>query len=250
MKPTILYEKNYHIDLRDVDFQKKLKLSALFSYFQDAANDAAIRLGVGIDTLQEKFDAAWVLMRLKVDIERLPSLDEEITIETWPQEPRRFDFERDFLVKDRDGNIIIRAISSWGIIDLKERKLVKASAISLEYPEVIEERAIHGKLRKLKGTDPMHPVYKKVIGYSDIDFNGHLNNSRYIDYMMDCFPIEDHEKYQPESLEVNFINEALPGDEIVMKQGEGETSGEIIMEGVREKDDTVIFRAKVKIKEI
>lgn len=247
MESTILFRKNYHIDLRDVDFQKKLKLSALFSYFQDVASEAASRLGVGIDTLQEKHGIAWVLMRLRVDMERMPSWDEEITIETWPQEPKRFEFERDFLVKDKDGKVIIRAVSSWVMIDLKERKLVKASAISLQYPDKITDRAMDVKLRKLKGTDAMHTVYKKVIGYSDIDFNGHLNNSRYIDYMMDCFPMEDHRNYEPVSLEVNFIHEALPGDTIVMKQGSGGETGEIIMEGINEKDDSAIFRAKIKV---
>jgi len=233
-----------------VDFKETLKLSTLFSFFQDVASLASINLGFGIHTLEQEHGVAWVLMRMRVDIIRNPVLDEEITIETWPLEPKKLEFGRDYLVRDRDGNIIIRAVSSWVIMDIKERKLKRAETIGITYPEIFTERAIDCKLGKLKHSGELDVSYKKVIGYSDIDFNGHLNNSRYVDYIMDCFDMDEHEKYDVTSIEVNFMNEALPGDEIVLYQDTSALdSNQVYVEGVKEKDRRVAFKAQLKITE-
>ena len=249
MEPVILYKKKYHVDLSDVDFTKKLKLSTLFNYFQDIASEAASNLGVGINVLEKEYGILWILMRIRVDIERLPEWDEEITIETWPMPPKRLEFERDYLVKDRDGNIIIRAVSAWVIMDKKERKLKRSDSIPFHYPEIIEERAIDCKLGKVKSNGETEVAYKKVIGYSDVDFNGHLNNSRYVDYMMDCFAMEDHERSTIQSIEVNFTNEALPGETIILlKDTSAVESNQVYIEGLNEKNEKTVFKAKLEIK--
>ncbi|WP_449355006.1 acyl-[acyl-carrier-protein] thioesterase [Virgibacillus natechei] len=251
MQNNILYKTNYHIDLRDVDFKKKLKLSTLFSYFQEVASLGSASLGAGIDDLANDYGVAWILMRIRVEIGRLPSWDEEITIETWPQEPGKLEFERDYIVRDQDGAPIIRAVSVWVIMDLKERKLKRASHIALEYPSIMEERAIDYKLKKLKSPQVLQTAYHKVIGYSDIDFNGHLNNSKYVDYMLDCFPLEDHQTHETKAIEVNFNHEALPGETIILKNGISETDpGVVHIEGVNENNQKVVFKALVEIREI
>ncbi|RKQ35619.1 acyl-[acyl-carrier-protein] thioesterase [Oceanobacillus halophilus] len=248
MEQTVVFKKNYHIDLRDVDFTKRLKWSTLFSYFQEVASLSAADLGAGIDKLEEKYGVAWILMRIRVEIERMPKWDEQITIETWPQEPGRLEFERDFIVRDQNGESIIRAISAWVIMDLKERKLKRPAHISLTYPSVVEERAIDYKLKRLKVTDRLETAYKKVIGYSDVDFNGHLNNSKYVDFIMDCFPIEQHKAHEIKAMEVNFNQEALPGDSIILKKDTSDVvSKQIYIEGLNEKEDKVVFKAKLEI---
>jgi len=248
MTESILYKRAYHIDLRDVDFRKQLKLSMLFSYFQDVASFAAYELGVGITELAENNGIAWILMRIRVEIERMPVWNEEITIETWPQEPGKLEIERDFIVRDSEGKIIVRAVSAWVLMDLKERKLKRTSVISLTYPSVIEERAIVHKLKKLESISELETAYEKVIGYSDIDFNGHLNNSRYIDYIMDCFSLDEHNQYETKAIEVNFNREALPGDTIVLqKSTQLLEDRQVFIEGMNKEDEKAIFKAKVDV---
>lgn len=245
---TSIYKQNYHIDLRDVDFQKKLKLSTLFSYFQEIASLASENLGFGITTLEKKFGVAWILTRIRVDLLRRPDWDEEITIETWPLEPSKIEFERDYLVKDQNGKIIIRAVSKWVIMDIKERRLKRTEFIGIHYPEKITERAIACKLGKLKDFGKLEKAYDKVIGYSDIDFNGHLNNSKYVDYILDCFPVSDHKNYAIKSIDLNFNHEALPGDTIALSKDTSAINDQrIYIEGKNQTDDTVVFKAQVVI---
>jgi len=246
---TSLFSKTYHIDLRDVDFTKKLKLSNLFSYFQDIASQAAEVLGYGIETLEEKFGVAWVVTRIRVEIIRLPVWDEEITIETWPLDPGKVEFDRDYLVKDANGNVIIRAVSKWVIMDIKERKLKRSELIGIQYPESRTERAIEGRLGKLKDFGQLEAAYDKVIGYSDIDFNGHLNNSKYVDYIMDCFPVEDHKNYSIQVIDINFLQEALPGDSIKLNKDTTKLNEhQIYIDGVNQTNGNVVFKSQVTIK--
>lgn len=245
---TSVYKKKYHIDLRDVDFTKKLKLGNLFSYFEDIASDASENLGFGIKTLEKKFGVAWILTRVRVDIMRAPDWNEEITIESWPLKPSKVEFDRDYLVKDNNGNIIIRAVSKWVIMDIKERKIRRTEVIGIRIPEIIEERAIDCKLGKLKDFGQLETAYNKVIGYSDVDFNGHLNNSKYVDYIMDCFPVEDHKNYVVKTIDLHFNHEALPGDTITLfKDISFIADNEIYIEGINKSENKVVFKAQVAI---
>ncbi|WP_106495777.1 acyl-[acyl-carrier-protein] thioesterase [Lentibacillus sp. Marseille-P4043] len=245
-----VFKRKYHIDLRDVDFTKSLKLSTLFSYFQDIASLASEEIGFGIEKLEKEFGVAWVLTRIRVNIIRNPIWDEEITIETWPLEPGKADFDRDYLVKDENGNIIIKAVSKWVIMDLHERKIKRSKTIGIRYPENITERAIEGKLEKLKDFGTLEEVYNKVIGYSDIDFNGHLNNSKYVDYIMDCFPIDDHKSHAIHTIDLSFNHEALPGDSITLYKDISKLDENFIyIEGVNQTNDHVAFKSLVNIKQ-
>lgn len=248
MEPVSIYKKQYIIGLSDVDFTKMLKLSTLFGYFQDIASLAVENLGIGINTLENIYSVAWVLMRIRVDITRNPTWNEEITVETWPQQPKKLEFERDYIVRDADGNVIIRAVSTWIIFDINTRELQKSERIAIDYPPFIKERAIDCKLGKLKPFGKLDIAYKKVIGYSDVDFNGHLNNSKYIDFIMDCFPVENHKQYGVKSIEVNYINEAMPGETLVLYRDiSAVDSNRIYIEGVNEAGDKGVFKAQVEI---
>lgn len=246
----MIYKKTYIVDWGDIDFKKELKLSVLFSFFQETSSDASEELGFGIERLEREFSVAWVLMKMRVDLLRIPVLGETITIETWPLEPGRLTYDRDFLVKDAENNIIIKAISSWIIMDLAERKIDRQQKVDIRYPSIKNERAIDAKMRKLKANGPLSTSYEKMIGYSDIDFNGHLNNARYIDYIMDCFQVSEHKQYHVKSLEVHFTNEALPGEIITLKKDLSEAIEKgVYIEGINEQSNETVFRSRALISE-
>ncbi|GGE35172.1 acyl-ACP thioesterase [Pullulanibacillus camelliae] len=243
-----LFKRTYHVELRDVDFTKQLRISTLFSLFQEIASLASEELGFGIETIEKKFGVAWILTRIRVDILRRPQWDEEVTIETWPLEPGKIEFDRDFLVRDTEGHILIRATSKWVIMDVKNRKIKRGDMIGIRYPEKRTERAIAEKLGKLKSSGKLEPVYNKVIGYSDIDFNGHLNNARYIDYIMDCFNLEDHTDHPIQSIDLNFHQEALPGDTLTLYQDHSRLDEKVLyIEGINQTDNHMVFQSLLKI---
>jgi len=248
MEELSVYKKKYHVDYGESDYYKKLKLSSLFNYLQDIASLHSENLGIGINDIQKKHGVAWVMIRIMVNVARMPNWNEDIIVETWPIEPKRLEFERDFLVKDTEGNVLVRAISSWVIMNIEKREICKTELIRIEYPPFMTERAIKQRMGKLKPNGQLEMVYNKLIGYSDIDINGHLNNSKYIDYITDCFSIEKHGEYTISSVQVSYISEALAGDTIVFyKDISNLEAGTLYVEGVNELNDKVYFKACVTI---
>ncbi len=248
METVSVYRKKYTVGINDVDFTKKLKLSALFGYFQDVASFAVENLHIGIDVLTSKFSVSWVLVRIRVDIDRIPSWNEEITVETWPQEPGKLEFERDYAVLDKEGQVIIRAVSSWVLFDIHTREPRRSDLIAFHFPPFIKDRAIECKLSKLKPPGEAEIAYKKVIGYSDVDLNGHINNSKYIDFIMDCFSVEKHRQYDVKTIEVNYVNEAMPGETLMMRRGiSALEAGRIYIDGVNVNNEKTVFRAQLEI---
>lgn len=247
MDADLSVRKKYEVSFSDIDFTKKLKLSALFNYFQDIGSTAAEELGFGYDAM-EKRGVAWVLIRMRVDILRNPELYEAIELETWPQESRKIEHERDYLVRSSSGEIVVRAVSSWVTIDVLERKIKTDGSVKINYPVPPKEKAIDCKLGKIKALSEPVPVYRKTVGYSDVDLNGHINNARYIDFIMDCFSVEEHKKYGVKSIEVNYVNEALSGDVIELTKDVSEAGdGLAYIEGLRSSDGKVIFKAQLII---
>ena len=214
--PVPVYKKEYQIGLGDIDFQKKLKISALFNFFQDIASLHAENLGIGIDSLISGYGVTWVLTRIRVDMERMPVLGENIIIETWPHPPGKLEFGRDFLVRDTSDIILARAVSTWVIMDISAREIKKTETITTNYPLSPKSRAIDCRLGRFKAFDTPEIAYQRVIGYSDVDINEHLNSSKYIDFIMDCFSLEEHRRLGVKSLEISYMNEALPGDTLTM----------------------------------
>lgn len=245
MEPVPLFAKKYRVDVRDIDFTGRMKLSSMFLYFQDIAGEHAENLGMG-RAMMETNGALWVLARARVDIIRYPLWKEEITIETWPQEPNRLEFMRDFFIKDSKGEILVKAVSTWVIIDEKTRKIRKTESIFHGYPPTIKERALDCKLGRLKPNGKMDKVYTREVRYSDIDLNEHLNNAKYIDFIMDAFTIMEHKKYFVKSIEIDYSNEALPGDTISLYRDMSLIDEDIIyMEGINEVNGVLNFKAKI-----
>lgn len=236
--------QNHHITINDVDFTKKMKLSSAFNYFQEIANNHSFNLGIGISHISESFNVTWVLIKIRVDILRYPVWDEEIVVKTWPHIPKRYEFDRDFTISDMNGNIIAKCVSTWVLLDLTSRELRKSEVITADYHGFHTERAIDCTLGKIRLPEEFEMVYKRMIGCSDIDMNGHLNNSKYVDFIMDCFSMEQLKKNQASSLQVNYLNEALPGDTIIMYRHISPTEkGRVYIKGIREGTGENIFTA-------
>jgi acyl-ACP thioesterase len=247
MEATPVYQKQYHVEPEDVGLDQRTKLSALFGYFQDIASLHAANLGVGIEKLAP-LGLSWALIRMRVEVVRYPGAGETLLIETWYPEPKKFEFERDFAVCDVNGNTIAKAMSSWIVFDVKTRELRKSGLISPEFPLSTRGRALEGKFVKLKAFGPLELVAKKEIREEDADRNGHLNNAKYIDFIMDCLTMEEQKRYQVKQIEINYNNEALPGDEILFYKDISALSSNLIyFEGNHEIDRKSIFKAQLEI---
>lgn len=126
---------------------------------------------------------------------------------------------------------------------------MKSDSVAIDLPAFETKRAILCKLGKIKPSGTPEPVYKRVIGISDIDVNGHLNNSKYVDFIVDCFSIEQYRSCRVKSIQVNYVQEALPGDTISFFRDASALAeaGLIYIEGRSEQDGRTIFTSELEV---
>lgn len=244
--PEIL-EHKIVIPNRDVDINKKLRFSSLFAYFQDIACEHSGIIGADVDTLANEYGIAWILMRMRVEIIRMPSIYEEVLLSTWPIGDKTL-FDRDYTLTDIDGNSIVKCSSIWILMDLKKREIVKQRPFDFLPIEFPTHRALKVKPSKIKQPGEVSFCFKKEVSLSDLDYNMHLNNAKYLDYITDCLELETYRNFDIEVIEVNYSNEAKLGDMLSFYIDSSKKEENILyVEG--KCNDVVLFTSKLQLKQ-
>lgn len=211
MKP--IYTQNITIDTCGVDRYGRLKPSWLLYYIQEVSTLHGSAMGVGCNALAEK-NLFWAVLRTRVQITRLPHVGETIRMETWPMPTTKAAYPRSVIAYDSENNEIFRAISLWVLMDQNTRLMVlpSKSGFALDGLLTGSELATPASLppRVLESTT------QRTVCFSDLDQNGHMNNTRYFDWIYDLLPSSFHESHTPTELTICYLSEALEGEKLSM----------------------------------
>jgi acyl-ACP thioesterase len=195
----------------EVDTRERLTLRALCGYLQEAAGIHAALLGASMARLREA-GLAWVLHRLRLEIEECPRLGDVVEVETWPSRFDRVVADREFEVFDGNGRRLAAATSRWAVADLRLRRPVRMPEFILAIGG--EERA--GAVTLSQGALPAvsQAAVEKTFAVrrSDLDVVGHVNNTQYVGWLLETVPDDVEAGLRPAALELVFHREALYGD--------------------------------------
>jgi acyl-ACP thioesterase len=226
--------KTYH-----VDFRQELKLSSMLRFFQEAASNHAEHLGAGYNALIEK-NLFWALSRLKIEFSRIPSWGEEITIKTWPCGAERLFFRRDFEIRGEDNEVIAKGVSGWLLVSSLNLRPQRMNALGIEIPSNEGVRALNEFPDKITPIESS-TLFEKDIQYDEIDMNMHVNNTRYLDWVLNCFNNEHYVSHKISGLSLEFLAETRWGDTVeLQKSAEGNSH---FIQAVNKTDSTPLFRA-------
>lgn len=181
----------------------------------DVATAHANFLGFGYVCLQAQ-GKAWVLSRLSIELKRVPMVSESLRFNTWVEDINRLFSERIVEITDADGKIYGYARTNWAAIDVATRR---PTDLHLLLPqEVINTREcpIDGHPRLVAVGQP-DSVATYTFRYSDIDFNRHVNSTRYVALMLDSWDMEFFDKNRIERFDVAFLAEAHCGDTVEVR---------------------------------
>ena len=226
-----------------VDFTGKLTMGVLGNHLLNCAGFHAADRGFGIAELNEN-QYTWVLSRLAIELNDMPCQYENFSIQTWVENVYRLFTDRNFAILDKDGKEIGYARSVWAMINMETRK--PADLLTLhggnisEY--ICEKECPIAKPGRIKVSQET-PVGEHVIKYSDIDINGHVNSIKYIEHILDLFPIETFKEKRIKRFEMAYVAESYYGDTLSFYReevGEGEYDIE-----VRKNNREVVVRSKV-----
>lgn len=226
-----------------VDFNGRLTMGVLGNHLLNCAGFHASDRGFGIATLNED-NYTWVLSRLAIELDEMPYQYEEFSIQTWVENVYRLFTDRNFAVIDKDGRKIGYARSVWAMINLNTRK--PADLLTLHGGSIVDyvcdEPCPIEKPSRIKVTvrEPMETITAK---YSDIDINGHVNSIRYIEHILDLFPIELYKTKHIHRFEMAYVAESYYGDRLSFFREEV-SENEYHIE-VKKNGEEVVCRSKV-----
>jgi acyl-ACP thioesterase len=247
----IIYERKYPVNVFDTDISGRLSPGSLFNYFQDLAGRHASVLGFGREHLMTN-GYFWVLSRMVVKIERMPLTWEEVTVRTWPRGTDAIFALRDLEMYDVAGRKIAGASSSWVIVDHETRRVQRPdkalSFLNSQYPS---QRALGSNAGKVPGLPSgEHKLISMTAALDDIDVNHHVNNARYIHWVINSYERQFISSHIPDTVEVNYLSEGYQGDKINILTAHEESSGNSFLHSVvREADRTELCRLRIKWKE-
>lgn len=229
-----------------VDFTGKLTMGVLGNHLLNCAGFHAADRGFGIAELNENH-YTWVLSRLAIELNDMPRRYEPFSIETWVESVYRLFTDRDFALVNKDGETIGYARSVWAMISMETRKpadLISLHGDSLNQYASDRECPI-AKPGRIKVAQE-NPVSEYLIKYSDIDINGHVNSIKYIEHILNLFPMDTFREKQIKRFEMAYVAESYYGDTLNFYLEE-KNENEFDIE-VKKNNQEVVVRSKVIFK--
>ena len=238
-KSVPVYNMDRLVTDTDADFLRRQKLSSMFGMFQDIAALHAANLGGEVNWLRDVRNVAWILMRIRVEVDRYPALAQNVIVETWPQAQQGL-YERDYTISGTDGEVLVRSAALWIIMNLGTREITREKFCNYQGLDIKKERALGRGVGRRKPMEGAEPSYEKEIKFSDIDYNGHVNNAKYVDFVMDMFSMEEHKAREIKAIEMHYTTEISPGDVLVLRRKALDEGADYI-DGVRKEDGSTVF---------
>ena len=237
-----LFTQEYEVTDISVDCYGRMKPSMILFLAQEVAGRHCNLLSVDYDTLAAK-RMFWAVTRHRVQITRMPVRGETIRIETWPMPTTRVAYPRSVIAYDAQGNECFRAISLWVLMDLDKRSMILPGKSGI---------SVVGTLRGLELDTPNGLVAKDLrchqhrsVCFTDLDRNGHMNNTKYLDWISDLLPSQFHENHQPREMTVCYFTESREGQSLQLSWDFPE-EGCLLVDAHRQQDDKLerVFSAR------
>lgn len=200
---------------RDCDFTGCWKPSEIFMAMQELAAEHSGILGAGYSYMRS-INLAFALTRTELRMTRYPKIGEKVVVRTWAAPIMKWMYPRHFLFESESGEQLGCASTIWVLLDLTERKMVAPAALNV----AIATGDLPAPMRmpgKALAPDESCPACDYLPGYSEIDVNGHVNNTRYVSWMCDRLGTELLESKRVSTMIVNYTHEILPGQKVSLR---------------------------------
>lgn len=173
-------------------------------------------LGLSRDRLKAE-GKIWVIAWTQIHISRLPEAGEQVLLRIWPGRMKTMMQVRKYAFYAADGEVLACAASMFVLMDANTRSFAAPSEI-LKYLPVVE---IPGEPNlppmRLEFPTELRKTLQRSVLAEEIDLNGHLNNTRYLDWADELT-----EGRVPTSIWVQYAKELLEGQEVTLRYELGE----------------------------
>ncbi len=212
------FRKSFEVSFYESDKNRKATPLSILAYLGETSGAHTDTMGFNVENLQSK-NLGWVLNRWKVRIDRYPEVKEKITIETWTSGIDKFYATREFVIYDDKDIVLGKASSLWIFIDIVKKKPMRIPQTFYQAADPIEERNFDDFFDFKVDINSTNWVDFHV-RRSDIDYNNHVNNTKYLSWMIESVPDFIFDNYMLNEFEILYKKEALYGSTILSGSNE------------------------------
>ena len=238
-----LYEhiQQFTIKYCDCDFKDEMKTSVALALMEEVACASADELGFGYAYVRPR---GYAFMVANVCIEFLTPvrLGQTVSLKTWPLPPTRATFGREYQFLHENGAVAVNASSRWCLVDMTTGKLLQSKMIdNQDYSTYNTNRVFEEVAWKIPSfqAEEGELCYSMTVASSDYDHNMHVNNTRYADYCLNCFTVDELSAWRIKKFSITYAKQCKEKDELRFYRKREEDGGYLI-QGLNAQDETVM----------
>lgn len=237
------FYENFTISDLYVDRYGRLMPSKILFFAQEIAGLHCNELALDYDTLAQR-RLFWAVTRHRVQITRLPTRGETIRIETWPMPTTRVAYPRSMVAYDMEGRECFRSISLWVLMNLDTRNMILPGKSGISVIGTLRGNELPSPNGLI--AVPLDSRRQRRVCFTDLDRNGHMNNTRYMDWIDDLLPSAFHSKHSIKEFTVCYFSEAREGQDLTLQWDFlEENTLQVDAHRTEEEKDQRIFSAKI-----
>ena len=198
------------------DFTQRLFMGHLGNHMLNAADFHSTARGFGMQYLMT-IRRSWVLSRLAIEMDEMPTMYTKFNVETWVESAMRYFTSRNFRVVGDDGKVYGYGRSIWAMIDTESRQPTDIFSIDNgainNWIENAKPCPIDkgGRVKMGEGAEFVRCIDTQ---YNDVDINGHINSVKYIEHVLDLWPLDWYREHSIRRFEIAYVAEAHQGDRL------------------------------------
>jgi medium-chain acyl-[acyl-carrier-protein] hydrolase len=207
-----VYTRRFRVRYSETGYDGLLKPVQVFQYFQDMASDHAYEMGYSSLHLRIK-NLTWVILRYHVKLFGYPKLNQTVFVKTWRHAERNLYDIRSYEIRDEQEQLLTKGQSVWVMIDTVRKKPVR---LKNHLPADFMTGSTQGENSYVEIPSLSQPEFEQIfsIRRRDLDSNGHVNNTVYIEWALETGPESVVLYLLPCEIEVNFIGDVGYGDTV------------------------------------
>ncbi|GJN29677.1 hypothetical protein PR202_gb17927 [Eleusine coracana subsp. coracana] len=220
----LVFRQNFLIRSYEIGADRTASIEALMNHLQETALNhvkTAGLLGDGFGATPEmsKRNLIWVVSKIQLLVDKYPSWGDMVQVDTWVAGAGKNGMRRDWHVRDyNSGRTILRATSVWVMMNKETRRLSKMpDAVRAEIGPYFNDRTAITDAQSEKMVKPGNNIdsdtTKQFIRkgltprWGDLDVNQHVNNVKYIGWILESAPISILEKHELASMTLDYRKE-------------------------------------------
>ena len=235
------HKKEFLIKYCDVDFKDELKVSTTLAYMEEVACSSADELGFGYAFVKPR-GYAFFVSNIYCEFIRPVAIGDTVCIKTWPTPPSHVVFGREYQIFSASGELCTNATSRWCLVDRKTEKLLKSDVVdNQDYSTYNTTELFDGLRWKIPAFAPEDGQLKftLTIANSEYDHNMHVNNTRYADYCLNCFSVDELSHMCLKRFLISYVRQAKENETLRFYRKK-QDDGSYLAHGFNENGDLVV----------